>query len=187
MRPVCLPALPLLLSCGCIITETTKYDPQAPVTPPVIQDIQGINGTKPRLGAYVDQSDPRVEFNVPVDDEGVNDPLQYQFIINGDRDCVPLDGGLSCEPAERLGEIPPTGDRRRVINRTLTMPAVGCNRVELWVSSNLPLSGNFHTPARAGDIAFTSWWVFIRPRPGDITSDAGVEDPISGCRFNVQP
>lgn len=189
MRAMCLPFVPLLLSAGCIITDTTQYDPQAPLTVPVIQDIQGL--TTPRLGNLIEversDSNPTVEFRVPVDDDGLNDPLQFQFIVNGDRDCIALDGGSSCEPSERLGEIPPNGSLRRIITRTLTMPAVGCNRVELWVSSNLPLSGNFHTPARRGDIAFTTWWVFVRARPGDLSSDAGAGDPVSRCRYQVQP
>ncbi len=159
-----------------------------PVTVPQIRDVQGF--TSPRLGALLEidegEEATTLEFRVPVDDDGVNDSMQYQFFVNEDRDCVARDGGVSCEPARRLGEVPPDGTRRRVISRVITFPDVDCNRVDLYVSSRLLQSGNFRTPEREGDLAFQTWWVFVRPRTPS-TADGGVVNPVESCGFMVQP
>lgn len=176
---------------GCVITSQSSFQPLPAVTPPVIVDEPGV--TSPRLSNIVvlERGDDPVQlsFRVPVDDDGVDDPLQYQFFVNADRDCLPRDGGNNCEPTLRLGERAATGMRRRFVEQSnLTIPNLGCNRVELWVSSRFRLSGNYRTPEREGDVASATWWVFVRPRPGTTTDpDAGTADPVEQCPFLVQP
>lgn len=173
---------------SCLVTRTEEVRVPSPLTRPVIQDVQGF--TTPRLGALleIDQGEDltTLEFRVPVDDDGVDDPMQFQFFVNEDRDCVPRDGGASCEPTRRLGEVPANGMRRRLITRTITFTETGCNRVELLVASRIPQSGNFRTPERADDSDFRTWWIFVRPRTSTPT-DGGVVDPVEACRFLVQP
>ncbi len=178
---------------GCVLTlAPSGLADEPPVTPPVILDVQGV--TEPRLHNLVTLEEggasTAVRFSVPVDDDNVLDRLQFQFFIDDVRDCVPRDGGTNCEPQERLGELGSTGDRRRVINRTLRIAGIGCHRVELWVSSNFQLSGNFRTPVREGDVSFATWWIFLRSRPGmspGTPADGGVSDPVERCGFVVQP
>ncbi len=176
---------------SCLITRADEVRVTTPLTPPRIQDVQGI--TTPRIGALleIDETDlTTYAFRVPVDDDGVNDLLQWRFFVNDDRDCVPQDGGANCEPINQPQphEFPSDGNRRREIRETVRLPEAGCNRVELYVSSRLRLSGNFRTPEREGDVDFRTWWVFVRPRAGTIpASDGGVDDAIERCRFLVQP
>lgn len=187
----CVRAL-LATSCtvGCVITSPTSFDPLPPLTPPVIVDEPGV--TAPRISnlVRVERGDQpvQVSFSVPVDDDGVDDPLQYQFFVNADRDCIPRDGGTNCEPTVRLGEAPTNGTRRRLVRRDIPIPNVGCNRVDLWVSSRFRLSGTYRAPEREGDVAFASWWIFVRPRPGTTPDpDAGAVDTVEQCQYLVQP
>lgn len=159
------------------------------LTPPRIQDIQGL--TVPRLGALFEVDEASTEplaFRIPVDDEGVTDPIQFQFFINSDRDCVPRDGGPSCEPGPRLGEVPADGTTRRFVTRSFAISSLQpyCNRIDLYVSSAFRLDGNFHTPVRDGDVDFRTWWVFVRPSVATAT-DGGVSDPVMLCPFLLQP
>lgn len=175
---------------GCLITSQSSFQPLPPVTTPVIVDEPGV--TSPRLAnlVVVERGDQTtlVSFRVPVDDDGLDDPLQFQFFVNTDRDCLPRDGGNNCEPTLRLGERAPTGARRRFVQQDITLPNLGCNRVELWVSSRFRLSGNYRTPERDGDVSSATWWIFVRPRPGTTTDpDAGTADPVEQCPFLVQP
>jgi hypothetical protein len=178
---------------GCLITSPPSFLSEAPLTPPRIQDVPGV--TKPRLHNIVDltaQADGRptvVTFRVPVDDEGVDEALWYQFFVNDDRDCIELEGGVSCEPAARLRTVPASGQRRRFIEASVSLTQLGCNRIELWVTSSEFLqSGNYHTPRREGDVDFATWWVFLRAAPGGVSGgDAGVGDPIERCGQLVQP
>ncbi len=178
---------------GCLITETPSFPAEVPLTVPQIRDEQGL--TEPRLSNILDLTAPAdgrptaVEIRVPVDDEGVNDTLWYQFFLNNDRDCIELEGGVSCEPTDRLRTVPPNGQRRRFITGRVSLTRLGCNRIELWVTSSEFLqSGNYHTPRRAGDVTFATWWVFIRPAPGGVTGgDGGTADPIENCPYLVQP
>lgn len=172
---------------SCLITRTEEMRVPSPLTVPRIQDVQNI--TSPRIGALTrideDERETTQEFVVPVDDDGVNDTMQFQFFVNEGRDCI-IDGGVSCEPTNRLGEVPPNGDVRRYIRRTIKDLVVGCNRVDLYVSSRIPQSGTFRTPERAGDLAFQSWWIFVRSRTPS-TADGGVSNPVENCPFQVQP
>lgn len=177
---------------GCLITSQSSFQPLPPVTPPVIVDEPNL--TVPRLGnlVIIERSEltglATKTFTVPVDDDGLDDPLQYQFFVNTDRDCLARDGGTSCKPVDRLIEVSPNGMRRRIVGRTVNIPDDGCNRVELWVSSRFRLSGNYRTPEREGDVASATWWIFVRPRPGTTTDpDAGTANPVEQCRFLVQP
>jgi hypothetical protein len=170
---------------ACLITRTDEVRVPTPLTRPRIQDVQGL--TTPRLGALllVDGTDGNaVEFRVPVDDDGVNDPLQFQFFVNDDRDCVPQDGGPSCEPTSRLGAVPSNGTTRRIINKSFLVSDldVGCNRIELYVSSAFRIEGNFRTPVRDGDVDFRTWWVFVRSPNGTLPPTS-----IEACRQLVQP
>lgn len=173
---------------SCLITRTEEVRVPSPLTVPRIQDVQNI--TSPRIGALTrideDERNTTQEFVVPVDDDGVNDTMQYQFFVNEDRDCIPRDGGVSCEPSNRLGEVPPNGEVRRFIRKTINDLSVGCNRVDLYVSSRIPQSGTFRAPDRAGDLAFQSWWIFVRSRTPS-TADGGVSNPVEDCLFQVQP
>lgn len=161
------------------------------LTPPRIQDVQGL--TSPRLGALleIDETDnTSYDFRVPVDDEGVTDLLQWRFFLNDNRDCVPQDGSVNCEDDNQPGprELGSNGAVRREIRQTVSGLVVGCNRVELYVSSRLRLSGNYRTPDREGDVDFRTWWIFVRPRSGTIPAgDGGVVDQVEACRFMVQP
>lgn len=176
---------------ACLITRTEEVRVPAAVTPPRIQDEQG--RTSPRLGALleVDETDrTTVDFRVPVEDDNVDDLLQWRFFVNDDRDCVPLDGGTNCDPVDQPTprELVSNGERVREIRETVPVPHVGCNRVELYVSSRLRLSGNYRTPAIEGDIDFRTWWIFVRARGGAVPAgDGGVVDPIESCPFRVQP
>lgn len=182
-----------VLSGGCLITAPTSFVSEAPVTPPRILDVQGV--TRPRLGNLIvlTDGDPDLRFDVPVQDDNVTDDLQYQFILNGNRDCVPIAGGASCEPDFRLGVL--GADGRAVRNVQLVLQTnrfrLGCNRVELWVSSAFEqrksLAGNFHIPVRPGDVDFATWWVFLRARPGSGSEDGGAVDPVERCGYLVQP
>ena len=176
---------------SCLITTPTEVREVAPVTPPRILDLQGT--TRPRLGnlLVLTEGDPPLLFEVPVEDDNVNDRLQSQFFLNNNRDCVPIQGGASCEPNDRVREIDPNGQRVRTVRKEFRVEdfRIGCNRVELWVSSRFRLSGNFHTPDRPGDFDFASWWVFVRPRPGSGggEGDGAVIDPVERCAYAVQP
>jgi len=178
---------------GCLITNPPTFLSEPPLTPPQIVDEQGV--TEPRVGNILDLTAPAdgrptvVTFRVPIVDEGVNERLWYQFFLNNDRDCIELDGGVPCEPSDRLRTIPGNGQRRRFVTGSVSLTQLGCNRIELWVTSSEFLqSGNYHTPRREGDVAFAYWWVFVRPAPGGVTGgDAGVGDPIENCRHLVQP
>ncbi len=168
---------------GCLITSQSSFQPLPPVTTPIIVDEPGV--TSPRLAnlVVVERGDQTtlVSFRVPVDDDGLDDPLQFQFFVNTDRDCLPRDGGNNCEPTLRLGERAPTGARRRFVQQDITLPNLGCNRVELWVSSHFLPEGDRHTPQRAGDVDFATWWIF-KPATG-----AATVDPIESCAARVQP
>ena len=174
---------------ACLITRSTE-NLVSPVTAPRIQDVQGI--TSPRLGALLvlqqGTGPTQVDFRVPVDDDGVDKSLEYQFFVNANRDCVPITG-TSCEPDLRPEVVPADGNVRRMVTRTITIPQTGCNRVELYVtSSQLLLSGNYRTPSVPGDIAFETWWVFVVARGSTAGSgDAGVFDPLQQCAYLVQP
>lgn len=178
---------------SCLITRTEEVRVPTLLTPPIIQDIQGL--TRPRLGALFEKDEAEggnttVEFSVPIDDDGLEDLLQWRFFVNDDRDCVPQDGGSNCDPRDQPQprELPSNGSRRRYITETVPVPRLGCNKVELYVSSRLRLSGNFRTPVREGDVAFTTWWVFVRPRAGAVpTADGGAGNPVESCPFQVQP
>lgn len=162
---------------------------EAPVTRPVFIDQAGV--TSPRLGSQVNlvrtNSNPQVSFVIPVEDENVNDLVQFQFYVNADRDCVGGDMNR-CLPSA-FGVREPNGTRLRRIERTLTFSNLGCNRVELWVSSRFTSGDNLRTPARAGDFAFTTWYVYVRAAPGTGGggADGGVEDPAENCAFLVPP
>jgi hypothetical protein len=170
-----------LMTTSCIITHPTEFNPERPVTPPRVRDVRGT--TRPRLGNLVQlsESEPDVRFYVPVDDEGASDSLQWKFFINTERDCAPS-GDNSCGP-QQSGEIAADGTARRYVEHTIrgTLLAVGCNRIELWVSSSFRLDGNQHTPTRAGDVDFVSWWVFKPPSGG------ATVDPVESCAQRVQP
>lgn len=177
------------LGCGCLIAPPPDFPTEAPLTRPVIVDLQGF--TTPRIGNIVSvtrgDAPARVTFRVPVDDDNPDDLLQYQFFVNDNRDCLSGDAGAGCAPG-RVGERASTGDRRRVITETLSFDTLGCNRVELWVSSRFIFGGNFRTPVREGDFASVTWWVFVRSNVGGtVPSDGGVTDPIEGCTNLVQP
>jgi len=176
------------LSTACLITRTEEVRVPPPLTPPRIQDIQGL--TTPRLGTLlvVDPDQTAVTFRVPVEDDGVDDLLQWRFFVNDDRDCVPQEGGANCAPINQPTprELPGNGTRLREIRESVRIPRSGCNRIELYVSSRLRLSGNFRMPERPGDIAFTTWWVFVRqsvPRP----PDGSIDDSVESCPFRPQP
>ncbi len=171
-----------LMTTSCIITNPTEFVSERPLTPPRIRDVHGT--TQPRLGNVVvlRSTDTGVDFYVPVDDANPNDLLQWQLFINVDRDCAPVDG-VGCQPQQR-GEIAPDGNVRRFVARRIQENrfVVGCNRVELWVSSSFSLSeGDGHTPSRAGDVDFATWWVFKSP------SDGTPVDPVESCAQRVQP
>jgi hypothetical protein len=172
----------LLMTTSCIITNPTEYVTERPLTPPHIRDVRGT--TRPRIGNLVEISDaePDVTFYVPVDDAGTNDVLEWRFFINTDRDCNPTVDG-NCLP-QQDGEIRGDGvTERRYVEHTIrgSLLAVGCNRVELWVSSHFLPQGDRHTPQRAGDVDFVTWWVF-KPPTGSTTVD-----PIESCAERVQP
>lgn len=171
-----------LMTTSCIVTNPTEYVPERPITPPRIRDVQGT--TRPRIGNIVQitESDPDVRFYVPVDDTGTNDSLEWRFFVNTDRDCNPT-GDSNCGP-QQDGEIPGDGAaERRYVEHTIrgTLLAVGCNRVELWVSSHFLPQGDRHTPSREGDVDFVTWWVFKAP------SGATTVDPIESCMQRVLP
>ena len=174
---------------ACLITRSTETL-VAPVTAPRIQDVKGV--TSPRLGGLLvlqqGTGPTQVDFRVPIDDDGVDKALESQFFVNANRDCVPMTG-TTCEPDLRPEIVPSDGNVRRMVVRTLTIPQVGCNRVELYVtSSQLLLSGNYRTPSVAGDLAFETWWIFVVPRGGTTTgADGGVFDPLQQCAYLVQP
>lgn len=175
---------------GCLITSPSSFQALPPVTAPVIVDEPGV--TSPRIGniIIVDQGDSPTlvqSFRVPVEDNGLFDPLQFHFFVNADRDCLARNGGNNCQP-QAFGEKMGDGTRRRLLVQEVPITELGCNRVELWVSSRFSLSGNYRTPERDGDVASATWWIFVRPRPGTITDpDAGTANPVEQCRFLVQP
>lgn len=178
-----------VLAAGCLVTPPPDFPAEAPLTAPVIVDVQGL--TTPRVGNIVSvvrgDAPARVTFRVPVDDANPDDQIQYQFFVNDNRDCLSSDAGVDCAPG-RFGRRVATGERRRLITETLSFDTLGCNRVELWVSSGFVFGGNFRTPQRDGDFAFATWWVFVRAQPGAAgASDAGVTDPVESCANLVQP
>lgn len=150
-----------LMTTSCIITDPTEFTPERPVTPPRVRDVRGARAGRASATSYAapQDSNPSVRFYVPVDDEGATDSLQWKFFINTERDCAPS-GDNSCGP-QQSGEIAADGSARRCVEHTIrgTLLAVGCNRIELWVSSSFRLDGNQHTPTRAGDVDFAPWWV----------------------------
>jgi hypothetical protein len=106
---------------------------------PRIQDVQGFTSAPPRRPAG-DRRGRRGH------DAGVSRPrrrrrgqrlLQYQFFVNDDRDCVPQDGGVpASRPVARRG-APETARAAGSSPASSCLPDVGCNRVELYVSSRL--------------------------------------------------
>jgi hypothetical protein len=172
----------LVMTTTCIITNPTRYDPEPVLTPPRIRDLP--ERTRPRLGNLLSlrETDPVLVFEVPVDDIGINDPLEWQLFVNVERECRSLDG--VCTPTQR-GTVLPNGTTQRMVETTLPESAftVGCNRVELWVSSNFRFSGDVHQPQREGDVDFATWWVFKRA-PGT-PADGGVVDPVESCPWRV--
>ncbi|MBL8603370.1 MAG: hypothetical protein JNK72_15705 [Myxococcales bacterium] len=177
---------------GCLIPSAPEFATEPPLSPPQIVDAPGL--TRPRVGniVLVEQGNAQselIEFNIPVDDLGVDETLQFNFFVNGDRDCVQSNGASDCAQTENLRELPPSSDRarRRFITWSRSFRQLGCNRVELYVtSSRFLLNGNFHTPARDGDLAFASWWVFVRAPAGSTsTSDAGTGDSVERCPYIV--
>lgn len=177
---------------SCLITRTEEVRVPTPLTPPRIQDVQGL--TNPRLGVLMEidevlgtngENVTTYPFSVPVDDDNVDDPVQFQFFVNADRDCVPRDGGANCEPDIPLRLAGGQVGIRRFVDRTIPL-VVGCNHIELYVSSAFRLDGNFHTPVRDGDVDFATFWIFVRSANPAVT-DGGVEDPIERCQYLVQP
>ncbi len=173
----------LMMTASCLITNPTSYVNERPLTPPRVRDVAGT--TRPRIGNLVVVSDaePDVRMYVPVDDTGSSDPLQWLVFLNTDRDCNPTNES-NCGPLQS-GEIAGDGaTTRRYVEYTLrgSLLAVGCNRVEMWVSSRFLLEGDRHTPAREGDVDFATWWVF---KP-DATMGSTV-DPVEACAQRVQP
>ena len=173
---------------GCLVAPPPSLPTEPPVTRPVFVDQAG--QTSPRLGSQVNvtraDSNPQVTFRVPVDDENVNDALQFQFYVNADRDCVGGDR-TRCLPSA-FNTYPPANRRQRIIEQTLTFGTLGCNRVELWVSSQFTTGDNLRTPAREGDFAFTTWYVYVKAAPGTgVAGDAGAEDPAENCAHLVPP
>lgn len=181
MRSRLLPLLLVMTTTTCIITNPTSYDPEPVLTPPRIRDLP--ERTRPRLGNLISlrETDTTVVFEVPVDDSGVDDPLEWQLFVNVERECRSLDA--ACSPAQR-GTVAPNGAAQRVVEVTLAESALtpGCNRVELWVSSNFRFSGDVHRPQRDGDVDFATWWVFKRAAGG---ADAGAADPVESCVWRV--
>jgi hypothetical protein len=170
-----------LTTTSCLIVNPADSVQELPLTPPRIRDIQG--RTRPRIGNLIEirDTDPALVFDVPVDDVGVTNPIQWKLFVNFDRDCIP-DENHDCE-AGRAGEVAPDGTLQRRVRATLgeNLFAVGCNRVELWVSSRFVLNGDRHTPLQPGDVDFASWWVFKR------ASGSTTIDPIGDCANRVQP
>jgi hypothetical protein len=182
--PLCASAV----TAGCLFAPPPNLPAEPAVTPPVIIDQPGI--TVPRLGNQINvvrgDSIPQVMFSIPVSDDNLGDRLQFQFYVNSDRDCV---GDRSrCAPVD-FGDREPNGMRQRTITRTLSFSTLGCNRVELWVSSRFTTGDNFRTPARPDDFDFATWWVYVKAAPGagGPTSDAGAEDPAENCANLVPP
>lgn len=174
---------------GCLITTPSSFQALPPVTTPIIVDEPGV--TDPRIANLVvaqrGDRDVVLPFHILVDDDGIDDPLQYLFFINVDRDCLPRDGGSQCG-ATIVRDQAPSGVRRRVLDQPIRLTDIGCNRVEMWVSSRFRLNGNYHTPERDGDVASATWWVFVRPPPGTPTDpDAGTADPVERCQNLVRP
>lgn len=178
--------LPLLLvmttTTTCIITTPTEYIDEPLLTPPRIRDLP--ERTRPRLGNLIElrETDTAVVFEVPVDDTGVDDELQWQLFVNVARECGALEG--MCVPATH-GAVRPNGTTRRLVEATLPEVsfATGCNRVELWVSSDFVFKGDVHRPRQTGDVDFATWWVFKRARGG--VTDGGVIDPVESCAHRV--
>jgi len=175
--------LPLLLAMTttCIITNPTEYTNQPLLTPPRIRDIP--QRTRPRLGNLVElrETDTALVFEVPVDDTGVRDPLQWKLFVNVPRECSSIEG--SCLAVEE-GMVGANGTSQRVVEVTLSEVAfaTGCNRVELWVSSNF-VFGEVHLSQQVGDVDFVTWWVFKRARGG--AADGGAVDPVESCANRV--
>jgi len=175
--------LPLLLAMTttCIITNPTDYSPAPLLTPPRIRDIP--ERTRPRLGNLIElrETDTAVVFEVPVDDTGVSDPLQWKLFVNVPRECSSVEG--SCLPVEQ-STVSANGTSQRVVEVTLPEVAfaTGCNRVELWVSSNF-VFGDVHVPQQRDDVDFASWWVFKRARGA--AADGGAVDPVESCANRV--
>lgn len=175
--------LMLVMTANCIILDDTTYVPDPRVTPPRIRDLP--ERTRPRLGNILElrETEAGVTFEVPVDDLGVDDPLQWQLFVNVERECRTMEG--ACAPVAR-STVAANGTTQRVVE--VTLPEVsfvtGCNRVELWVSSDFDSEG-VHRPQQDGDVDFTTWWVFKRPRGG--TGDAGAIDPVESCAWRVSP
>jgi hypothetical protein len=181
MRSRLLPLL-LAMTTTCIITNPTDYSTEPLLTPPRIRDVPQL--TRPRLGNLVElrETDRSVVFEVPVDDTGVRDDLEWQLFVNVERECSTLEA--SCRPVER-GTISSNGTTRRLVEVTIPEVAfaTGCNRVELWVSSDFNFDGDVHIPEQANDVDFASWWVFKRAREG--SADGGVVDPVESCAHRV--
>lgn len=169
----CVKTMVLLASTsGCLITDPIPYVGEAPLTPPRIVDQAGV--TRPRLGNVViaTQVPYTVEFRIPVEDDGLTDPIEFEFFVDQARECIDpeidggADGGVTCEPNGPTGTVEPDGTLRRIIRKSVPLSR-GCHRIELWVtSSRFPQRGNYHTPSRAGDVAFASWWVFVPEMSG---------------------
>lgn len=170
----------LTSTAGCLVTEPVQFPDGSVLTPPRLVDQAGV--TRPRLNNVVVVLQPapyRIDFRIPVEDDGLNDPISYAFFVDQQRDCVSdADGGLTCDPQGPTGTIEADGNLRRVIVKSFNLEA-GCRKVELWVTSSRFLAnGNFHTPERAGDVASATWWVFVPPM-------AGV--PVTGNECNPVP
>lgn len=180
MRSRLLPLLLVMTTTTCIITNPTSYDPDPVLTPPRIRDLPG--RTRPRLGNLISlrETDSSVVFEVPVDDSGLTDALAWRLFVNVERECRGLEA--ACLPSQQ-GIVAPNGAAQRVVEATLpeSALAVGCNRVEVWVSSRFD-SNNLHDPSQLGDIDFATWWVFKRPAGG---ADAGAVDPVESCAWRV--
>lgn len=181
--PLCASAV----TAGCLLAPPPNLPAVPALTPPVIVDQPGL--TTPRLGNQINvvrgDSIPQVAFRIPVNDDNVNDRIAFQFYVNSNRDCV----GGPCIPVF-AEERAPNGERQRIITHSLSFSTLGCNRVELWVSSDFDTrGGNFRVPAREGDFDFATWWVYVKAAPGagGVNPDAGVEDPAENCANLVPP
>jgi hypothetical protein len=180
MRSRLLPLLLVMTTTTCIITNPTSYDPDPVLTPPRIRDLPG--RTRPRLGNLISlrETDSSVVFEVPVDDSGLTDVLAWRLFVNVERECRGLEA--ACLPSQQ-GFVAPNGTAQRVVEATLpeSALAVGCNRVEVWVTSSFR-GDDWHVPSQPGDVDFATWWVFKRAAGG---ADAGVADPVESCAWRV--
>jgi hypothetical protein len=164
-----LPTLP-----ACLVPFATQVDPPDNFPASIADPLAPPTDYRP-IGSHIDLSDIEpgdagvsadLFFEVAVRDPDINQPLEWQVWVNytGGSSGTATRGTLLADP-----QTDPDRRTRRLSFGLSRASLIGCNRIELQVSSEFSFADQ-REPVLEGDVAMATWWV---------VADRTV--PISSC------